>query len=106
MYIDSHCHLNHNRLLNLGGPTSLVDEANSAGVEGMLTISCRIHEEYDEILKIAQEHRNVWCTVGTHPHVLSKTSTTRSANTYGPVSKPDCHWWCMHAMQMTILSVF
>ena len=68
MYIDSHCHLNHNRLLNLGGPTSLVDEANSAGVEGMLTISCRIHEEYDEILKIAQEHRNVWCTVGTHPH--------------------------------------
>ena len=68
MYIDSHCHLNHKRLLHLGGPEGVVASANENGVEAMLTISCRIHEEYDDLLQIAHSHQNVWCTVGTHPH--------------------------------------
>lgn len=68
MYIDSHCHLNHNRLLHLGGPEQLVQNAAEAGVEGMLTICCRIREEMDDLLALTQQFDNVWCTVGTHPH--------------------------------------
>lgn len=68
MWIDSHCHLNHKRLLNVGGPRDLVSRANGADVDGMLTICCRIREEMDELIHIAHSHDNVWCTVGTHPH--------------------------------------
>lgn len=68
MYIDSHCHLNHNRLLHLGTPSEVIGNAKSAGVDGMLTICCRIREEMDTLKEIANDHENVWCTVGTHPH--------------------------------------
>lgn len=68
MLIDSHCHLNHKRLLQTGGPGELVARAGAAGVGGMLTICCRIASEFPEILEIARAHDNVWCTVGTHPH--------------------------------------
>ena len=71
MYIDSHCHLNHDRLLNLGGPGQVVANANKVGVEGMLTICCRISDEFPQVLAVAQSQRNVWCTIGTHPHEAS-----------------------------------
>lgn len=72
MYIDSHCHLNHNRLKHLGTPEELVRNANDAGVDGMVTICCRIREEMNDLLKIANDNQNVWCTVGTHPHDAGK----------------------------------
>ncbi len=68
MYIDSHCHLNHKRLLNIGSPDEIVARANAAGVEGMLTICCRISDEFPDVLAVSRGHKNVWCTVGTHPH--------------------------------------
>jgi TatD DNase family protein len=68
MYIDSHCHLNHDRLLNIGGPDEVVARANAVGVEGMVSISCRISDEFPEILKLVQGRKGVWCTIGTHPH--------------------------------------
>lgn len=68
MLIDSHCHLNHKRLLHLGGPEAVVANARAAGVGGMLTINCRISDEFDEVLGIARSFANVWCSVGTHPH--------------------------------------
>jgi TatD DNase family protein len=71
MYIDSHCHLNHDRLLNIGGPDEVVARANAVGVEGMVSISCRISDEFPEILKLVQGRKGVWCTIGTHPHEAS-----------------------------------
>lgn len=38
----------------------------------MLTVCCRIRDEFDEILAIARSHDRVWCTVGTHPHDAGK----------------------------------
>lgn len=70
-YIDSHCHLNHARLSNIGTPTDIVDRANAVGVEAMLTICCRISDEFPAVLALAQAHKNVWCTIGTHPHEAS-----------------------------------
>lgn len=72
MLIDSHCHLNHKRLLNAGGPEAVIARAGAAGIGGMLTICCRIAEEFDDILALARDHENVWCTVGTHPHDAGK----------------------------------
>ncbi|MGB4106716.1 MAG: TatD family hydrolase [Alphaproteobacteria bacterium] len=72
MWIDSHCHLNHPKIAELGTPESLVKTASDNGVDGMLTICSRIVDEFPEILAIAKRLPNVWCTVGTHPHDAGK----------------------------------
>lgn len=66
MWIDSHCHLNHNRLQDDAG--DVVARANAARVEGMLSINCRIAAEFDDLLALVKPLQNVWCSVGTHPH--------------------------------------
>ena len=68
MWIDSHCHLNHKNIEEAGTPSDIIARAKEAGVEGMLTICCRIRKEFDEVLEIAQSHDNVWMSIGTHPH--------------------------------------
>ncbi len=68
MWIDSHCHLTHDRLRHVGTQEELVTKAAQAGVGGMLTISCQISGDFPAVLKTAQGFDNVWCTVGTHPH--------------------------------------
>jgi TatD DNase family protein len=72
MLIDSHCHLNHKRLLNIGGPDAVVKNAVAAGVNGMLTICCHIPDDFDDVMTIVSTHDNVWCTVGVHPHDAGK----------------------------------
>ncbi len=72
MWIDSHCHLNHPKLADLGPPETVVRNAQENGVEGMLTICCRIADEFPDVLATAQKFDNVWCTVGTHPHDAGK----------------------------------
>lgn len=72
MYIDSHCHLIHNRLQKLGGIEAIVDNAMKAGVEAMLTISCDIAHEFPQVLSVARQFDNVWCSIGTHPHDAGK----------------------------------
>jgi TatD DNase family protein len=72
MWIDSHCHLNHTKLAEIGTPEQIVKTANENGVEGMLTICCRVSDEFPEVLATAKKFNNVWCTIGTHPHDASK----------------------------------
>lgn len=67
MWIDSHCHLNHARFEG-ADPSALAGELKENGVDGCVSISCRISDEFPDILKIAQSHDNVWCSIGTHPH--------------------------------------
>jgi TatD DNase family protein len=71
MYIDSHCHLTHSGIEEIAKPDELVAMANKAGVVGMQTICCRISNEFDDILETVKPLRNVWCSVGTHPHDAS-----------------------------------
>lgn len=68
MWIDSHCHLNHTNIEEAGDPTALIEQARGSGIDGMITICCRIKEELPALLKIANDHDNVWCSIGTHPH--------------------------------------
>lgn len=72
MWIDSHCHITHDRIRELGTPEQLIKNANEAGVDGMLVINCRIVDELPTILDAVKPHQNVWCTIGTHPHEASR----------------------------------
>ncbi|MCK6417460.1 MAG: TatD family hydrolase [Alphaproteobacteria bacterium] len=67
MWIDTHCHLNHERYEGRN-PADIIQDARAAGVEGMLTINVLIAQEFDTIRTIARAHDKIWCTVGTHPH--------------------------------------
>jgi TatD DNase family protein len=72
MWIDSHCHLDHNKLQPAGGVEKIVSDANTAGVGGMVSINCRIVEEFPNLLTLVKPLHNVWCTIGTHPHEASR----------------------------------
>jgi TatD DNase family protein len=72
MWIDSHCHLNHKNIAEKGIPSQIISSAKNAGVDGMLTICCRLSEEVDTLLSIANDNENVWCSIGTHPHDAGK----------------------------------
>ena len=67
MWIDSHCHLNLTEQKTGQPPELITKKANQAGVDGIVTICCRISEELDEILNITS-NENIWGTIGTHPH--------------------------------------
>lgn len=63
--VDSHCHLDYPGLAeDLAG---VIARAQGAGVRFMLTIGTRV-KKFDQILALAEQHDNVFCTVGTHPH--------------------------------------
>ncbi|MGH1376963.1 MAG: TatD family hydrolase [Alphaproteobacteria bacterium] len=68
MWIDSHCHLNHSGIKEKGNPAEIIESAREVGVDGMLTVCCRMSEEIDELIAITKENDNVWCSIGTHPH--------------------------------------
>lgn len=63
--IDSHCHLDFDGMEeNL---PAILSRAADAGVGLMLSISSRV-AKFPNLLRIAEENSNVFCTVGTHPH--------------------------------------
>lgn len=65
MLIDSHCHLDFDVLAS--DRDGVLARAAKAGVAGMLTISTRVHN-FSTYAAIAEQHANIWCSVGTHPH--------------------------------------
>ena len=68
MWIDSHCHLNHAKNAGDDTPESIAARAYANGVDGMLTICCEIATEFPALLATIRPLKNVWCSVGTHPH--------------------------------------
>ena len=64
MLIDSHCHLDYFRPDEL---PDLLARATAAGVGEMCTIGTTLKQSA-EIIELAEQHSNVWCTVGVHPH--------------------------------------
>ncbi len=68
MWIDSHCHLNHEGSQKNGSVDELVDKARDNSVDGLLTVCCNITREKDALKSIAHRYENVWYSVGTHPH--------------------------------------
>lgn len=74
MLVDSHCHLDHFR----DEVDAVVGRAHAAGVSAMLTISTTL-AGFPEVLAIAEQHEQVFCTVGVHPHEAAAESTVTAA---------------------------
>ena len=66
MWIDSHCHLNHSSF-NGRTPKDIINDFDEQGIDGCVTICCRISEELPTLLNICETHSNVNCSIGTHP---------------------------------------
>lgn len=65
MFIDSHCHLNYQGLVE--DQAGVLARARDAGVTGMLNISTRA-AEWHEVFGVAEREPDVWASVGIHPH--------------------------------------
>jgi TatD DNase family protein len=65
MLVDSHCHLDFPDFTE--ELDDVVCRAGKAGVAGMVTISTRVRK-FDQVLSVAQQFQNVFCSIGTHPH--------------------------------------
>jgi TatD DNase family protein len=76
MLIDSHCHLDFETF----APEldAVIGRAREAGVGGFLTICTRL-TEFDQVRSIAERYRDVWCTVGIHPHEAAAEPDTDAA---------------------------
>lgn len=63
--VDSHCHLDFPDFA--GDIDGVIARAAAVGVAEMVTISTRV-ARFDQIRALAEEHPQIWCTVGTHCH--------------------------------------
>ena len=65
MLVDSHCHLDFPEF----APEldDVVARARAAGVGGMVTICTRL-TEFERVLTVASRFKDVWCSIGIHPH--------------------------------------
>ncbi len=64
MFIDSHCHLNFSVLKS--NLDAILDNMVQANVDQAVCI-CTSVEEADDVLQLAEQHPNLWATVGVHP---------------------------------------
>lgn len=64
MLVDSHCHLDFPDFAE--ERAAVVARALAAGVGHMVTISTRVRK-FAQVLAIAEEFDNIFCSVGTHP---------------------------------------
>ena len=65
MFIDSHCHLNYQGLVE--DQPAVLSRARAAGVDLMLNISTRA-AEWDAVIGTAEREDDVMASVGIHPH--------------------------------------
>ena len=65
MLVDSHCHLDFADFAEERG--AVIERARTAGVGTMVTICTRL-DEFPAVRAIAESDRDIWCSVGVHPH--------------------------------------
>ncbi|MEO1167668.1 MAG: TatD family hydrolase [Pseudomonadota bacterium] len=65
MFVDSHCHLNYEGLVER--QDDVIEAARARGVSTMLNISTR-EREWDAIIATAEKGEDIWASVGIHPH--------------------------------------
>jgi len=71
MLVDSHCHLEYEGLVE--DQEGVLERARSAGVGQFLNISTRI-SEWQKVVGTAEKERDVWASVGVHPHEADQHS--------------------------------
>jgi len=73
--VDSHCHLN--MLLKKGeyDIEIILKNAENNNVKIMQNI-CTSIEEFDDILQLSQQHKNIYCSIGVHPESIGEKIIT------------------------------
>ena len=71
MLIDSHCHLEYKGLVE--DQQGVLARARAAGVGGFLSISTR-QREWKQVIGTAEREKDVWASVGIHPHEADEHS--------------------------------
>ena len=71
--IDSHCHLDHEPLLN--DLSNVIKRSKEVGIKKLLTISTS-YESFDRIKNIIQKDEMIYGTIGIHPHETTKNKIT------------------------------
>ena len=69
MIIDSHCHLNMKEFTN--DLDQVISNAKNNNIKGLLTISTKA-DEIENIKNISKKYKNIWYSIGIHPHNVSK----------------------------------
>lgn len=77
MLVDSHCHLDFPDFAE--ERADIIARAKAAGVERMITISTRV-KRFPEVLAIAEQYDDVFCSVGTHPHNAAEEPDVTTAD--------------------------
>jgi TatD DNase family protein len=73
MFVDSHCHLDHERFA--ADLAAILERAAAAGVTRILTIGTGDGPpELDRAIRLAERYPQVSATVGVHPHEASKVT--------------------------------
>jgi TatD DNase family protein len=85
MLIDSHCHLDFPDFA--AELDAVVNRAQEAGIARMVTISTRV-KRHAEVLAVAERFRDVYCSVGTHPHHAHEELDIGAAELIGRTRHP------------------
>lgn len=85
MFIDSHCHLNYDGLVEQQDDVLL--RARAAGVETMLNISTR-ESEWAAVVATAHRYPNVWASIGIHPHEADQHPDVDTAKLVAAATDP------------------
>jgi TatD DNase family protein len=85
MLVDSHCHLNYEGLVE--DQAAVLERARAAGVDTMLNISTR-EREWAAIIGTAERERDVWATVGIHPHEADSHAHVDTAKLVAAAAHP------------------
>src|SRR5579864_8465045 len=75
MLVDSHCHLDY---ASAEERPEIVARARRAGVGTLLTISAKLGE-FEAVRAIAESDRDIWCSVGIHPHEAASDAPVNAA---------------------------
>src|SRR2546430_582351 len=65
MFVDTHCHLNHEQFS--GDVAPAIARAVDAGVERMIVVGFDVASSF-EAVRLAQEYEPVFAAVAIHPH--------------------------------------
>jgi TatD DNase family protein len=87
MLTDTHCHVDYPSLLDdLPG---VLARAHAAGVSRMVTISTHV-ARVERYRALAEQHADIWFTVGTHPHYAHEEPDVSVADLVALSAHPRC----------------
>ena len=75
--IDSHCHLDHEPLLE--NFIDIVDRAKKVGITKLLTI-CTTFDSFEKIKYLVEKDNIIYGTFGIHPHEAQNDRVTKKKN--------------------------